>query len=181
MMKLRSLPGGIRMFRNDRTRRGRKGFTLIELMIVVTIIGVISTIAIPQFLGLSMRAKKSERNATYSSLIKSINEYWVANGKLPGTPGSLTLPPNPVQPPDGSKQRLDTTLDRWGDLNWRPHGELYFRYELSATYTGTSGTMYITSRTDLDHTNIPYVMVTTYTLQDGVWQWYEDNESTEKY
>jgi prepilin-type N-terminal cleavage/methylation domain-containing protein len=163
------------------TGRKRRGFTLIELMLVVTIIGVLATVAIPEFQKLVIRTKKSERGTSVGGLIKSINEYWVANGKLPGTVGSFTLPPNPAQPPDGSKQRFDTTLGSWGDFNWRPHGELYFRYEISATYASTGGTLYLTTRTDLDRNGIPNVMVTTYTLQDGVWQWYEDNESVERY
>lgn len=40
--------------------RHRKGFSLIELMIVVTIIGILSAIAIPTYMGVQKRARRSE-------------------------------------------------------------------------------------------------------------------------
>lgn len=41
-------------------KRGQKGFTLIELMIVVVIIGILAALAIPRFMRASTKAKQSE-------------------------------------------------------------------------------------------------------------------------
>jgi len=41
-------------------RRRRKGFSLIELMIVVTVIGILSAVAIPTYMGIQKRARRSE-------------------------------------------------------------------------------------------------------------------------
>src|SRR4051794_18486634 len=54
------------------TRRHRYGFTLIELMIVVAIIGILAAIAIPNFVRFQARARQSEANTNLKSLFTGL-------------------------------------------------------------------------------------------------------------
>ncbi len=54
------------------TRRPRHGFTLIELMIVVAIIGILAAIAIPNFVRFQARARQSEVNTNLKSLFTGL-------------------------------------------------------------------------------------------------------------
>ena len=58
------------------TRRNQKGFTLIELMIVVAIIGILSAIAIPNFMKFQARSKQSEPKANLKSLFTTQKSYY---------------------------------------------------------------------------------------------------------
>jgi type IV pilus assembly protein PilA len=71
-------------------RTAQKGFTLIELMIVVAIIGILAAVALPAYQDYTTRAKVSEVMLAASSARTVVSEGAATYGSLPGT-ASVTI------------------------------------------------------------------------------------------
>ena len=69
----------------------KKGFTLVELLIVVAIIGVLAGIAIPNFLGARTRAKVAKSFADMDAIGKAEELYYIDNLTYTDTTGSSGL------------------------------------------------------------------------------------------
>lgn len=64
-------------------RNGNRGFTLVELMIVVAVIGILAALALPQYDIYVKRAKVSESMHALSSCRTEISHYFQINSNLP--------------------------------------------------------------------------------------------------
>lgn len=73
------------MIPNDFSLKPQQGFTLIELMIVVAIVGILAAIAIPQFVNYTIRARVTEGLNLASAAKTAIAETAISNGTLPAT------------------------------------------------------------------------------------------------
>jgi len=70
-------------FLNKMKKVGCKGFTLVELMIVVAIIGILAAIAIPQFAAYRTRSYNTAASADIRNLKTSLEAYFADQQQYP--------------------------------------------------------------------------------------------------
>lgn len=70
-----------------------KGFTLIELMIVVAIIGILAAIAIPNFIKFQARSKQSEAKANLKAMFTAEKAYFQEKDKFSSLVGEVGFAP----------------------------------------------------------------------------------------
>jgi type IV pilus assembly protein PilA len=69
-----------------------KGFTLIELTVVIAVIGILSAVAIPNFIAYRDRAYLGEGYALSGPVRKEVMEYYDHRGEFPADNAALGLP-----------------------------------------------------------------------------------------
>ncbi len=69
----------------------KKGFTLIELLVVVLIIGILSSVALPQYTKAVEKARSAEAMTVGRAAIEAQNRYFLANGTYSGDLEALDI------------------------------------------------------------------------------------------
>lgn len=69
------------------TRQQSRGFTIVELLIVIVVIGILAAISLVAYGDIQTRANNAKRKSDIAAIVKSIELYYVDNGRYPAVVG----------------------------------------------------------------------------------------------
>lgn len=135
--------------------RRASGFTLIEVMLTVGILGVLASVALPAFAHLQLRSRQAERRVIIRALGIALEDFWLRDNRYPGgTPEASTFdgPWNPALPPTPSKRPWNRSPANgdWSRLAISVEGDLYFSYRVEAQASAGSRWSVVLAYGDLD-------------------------------
>lgn len=121
------------------SRPDRHGFTLLELMIVVAIVGILAAVAIPSFQSYVYRSRTAEAVTFLGEIRQRQESYRAEFGQYCAVSGeTLGSNWNPPSLPGPGERIAWTPTDGWRQLGAAPDGPVMFQYQTVAGPPGTT-------------------------------------------
>ena len=94
------------------SERKRGGFTLLELIVVITIIGILASVVVVKTSGFAPRARRTAVNADMASIIKVAETIYTETGRYPETIDDM------INPTDANGLPLSASLEEYPKDPW---------------------------------------------------------------
>ncbi len=125
-----------------------EGFTLVELMIALAIIAILAAVAIPEFLDMQLRSRRTEAWLNVKGIAVAELAYYELYDSL------VDCDTSPSTPLDRTAHPFDESAVGWLDLGWVPDGLVRCHYG-TQIFTNSNGQwVRVTSTCDMDNDNL---------------------------
>jgi len=139
-------------------RRSSSGFTLIELMIVVAIVGVLASVAMPAYQNITHRSRIAERDPIMRAIAKGVGDFALNAETLPALFAGAYNPAAPS--PNTSKHSWNQAQATWNQLPLIVEGATYCSYQFSLD--GPTSLLVVTGDCNIDGDSVHNTKVQTY-------------------
>jgi len=139
------------------------GFTLVELMIVVAIIGALASIGMPVFQHMTLRARIAERESILRAIAKGVEDVTLNASTVPMNSGTNFVGAyNPDATPGTTKRGWVQAQPGWRDLPLIVEGATYCSYQFLLATAVTPMLLAVTGDCDIDGDAVHNTKVQTY-------------------
>jgi prepilin-type N-terminal cleavage/methylation domain-containing protein len=141
-------------------RLKQRGFTLIELMIIVAIIGILAAVAIPAFMDYMKKSKKTEASLQLNKIAKNSKVYYNTNAQfvqLKGDPKPTTFAAGTTCKMAAENDWAADTTQAWATLDFQIDEPNLFQYSYDKVSL-ISATAMAEGDLDCDGTTITYTL-----------------------
>jgi prepilin-type N-terminal cleavage/methylation domain-containing protein len=159
--------------------RAQRGFTLIEVMITVAIVGLLASMAVPAFQKYTLRAKVAERRAIMMNIKRVVQDYYVRTGSTVPGGGKLDSGYNPPLPPTSSRRQMLRNMAAWNtyfsaagsgsSVPLEIEGSVYYSYRFILEDTAASATITVLAAGDVDGDGVISYKQLVYTRGGGTY------------
>lgn len=113
------------------SRQQRSGFSVIEFMILIALLGIVAAVGVPNFIAMQYRTQRAEVPKNVDGIRVAALAYRAAHGQLL----SEDIPRPDAFP--GKRERPWKAGTGFDELGWRPEGTVRGSYTLSSIESGT--------------------------------------------